>query len=312
MKQIQEHNNSIYYIQNNELVEFNIITKRKRIRCIAYEPILEYHILSSNLIGYLIGNKYYLNYMLLLKDQEKIFVLQKCAKYILGRKDNYLCFYDLSGMFVSRISQQFRFIQFDVADNSQIITWGGNGSSWGDIKIYSLDNNLRLNFTKILFNEPISHTIYVRNSSRLAVIKNSLNFGKFHLINTNNKNIAKVIKMWRTCDFFDTNRDIMVCLECNIVELYDVYKLNLITQIRHDYNFVYYHKKLDLLITRSLELFVITNDYKLMQLNIGLNYIVDRIAFPNVVMEIISLQQLLFELLPFEIIFVELYQMLLK
>jgi len=87
--------------------------------------------------------------------------------------------------------------------------------------------------------------------------------------------------------YFESYHNTMLHLGQQIIGIYDADKLYLIFQIPHNNVFVYYHKKLDVLITEDLQLFIITNYHKLKCVNMGINYIVDRLIFPNLIMEII-------------------------
>jgi len=319
MDQIQEYNNSIYYVQDYKLIEFNLLSKNKYLhRVINKRKSFSYDVLAPKLIGYMIYKSYYLNNRLLLDNINRVLILQTkpidgtighkfiVADYMRGDYD--LEFYNLDGIFIKKIQNtEFwkiddrHYHQLHVSYDGQIITWDIDNK----IRIIDLDINMTTNktFQKYNLDFNIGHTRWLRNSSRLVIINMT------HIVNIHTKAILKIKKELK---YFDTSNDIMIGLEYQMIQIYDVRELKNIKQIQHDYEFAHYHKKLNILITRSCELFVITSCYKLKRAIIGINYVIDNYKFPNSIMDIVVDSVTMFELLPNEIIFTEVYRMILK
>jgi len=319
MEQIQEYNNSIYYSQNGKLHEFNLLSKSKRIHWQWKHGKLDmFHVFKRNLIGYALNKKFYLNGKFIFDIIKRIFIMQTKTtntKYIIhdtycGALEYELKVYNLDGNLIREIlntifwKKEFgQYNQLDVSYEGQIITWNYID---GIHPIYILSLHDDLEITKITKIPGIicQHTQCVIGSSYLVVVD------KKYVMNINTDTILK--NNDSRSKYFETNKNTMIKLNHQTITIYDAYQLTPITQIQHNYEFIYYHKKLDILITKSCKLFVITANYKLKRCNIGNNYIIDQTITPNQIMEIIAVSTMLFELLPEEIVFSELYMTILK
>jgi len=313
MEQIQEYNNSIYYFQNNNLIEFNLQTKKRHLHYQnTNDQNIKYHVLSYNIMAFQIGGNFYLvnrQHLMnpckpLCKHMDRSIILQTPDGdiYIAIEKTYKYHLYNIKGKMVKTMKvtsfwERYHFYrQFDVLNNGQIVTWDRF------IYVFGLSNNLEMSkIRQIQCNIP-GQTNCVIGSSRLVIIKDK------YIINIHT-GIEKTIII--NGKYFDTNHNLMICLGYKIIVIYDANKFNIIAQINHHHEFIHYHKKFDILITESLQLFVITPKYKLKSANIGLNYFKDRAIFPNQLMEMITDNSLLFDFVPDEITFDVLYQQLL-
>jgi len=308
MQSIQEYNNSIYYREHNKIIEYDLLARKNRVRYVVNNIGNEYYVLTHNSICIKINESYYVNSLKLVDIDYRIFVLQtpNQNKYIVGESifpAEKLTLYDLRGSFIKLIntkdfwiSDGLSYSQLDVSIDGRIITWYRK-----IIYIFFLDNNFKMMVTC----QPCSdvwETKFVFGSSRLAIINVSYvkNLYTSAILDINMKD-AK---------YYDTKWDIMLCLSNGPIQIYGVVQLNSLVEINHNHEFIHYHKKLNLLITKGYELFVIESNHKLKHVNVGINYIMDRTIIPNLIMEIIS-DLYLFDLLPYEIVYVELYQRIL-
>jgi len=319
MEQIQEHDNSIYYVHNNKLIEFNLITKNKYIhkQMIKY---LTYHVCDRNTIFYQGGGNLYLNNTTLSRTNHQIVIMQtpNKKKYILCGIDDLIKIYDLTGHLIKTISNpkisiktiplphlfHIDCFQYDVSSDGKIITWEIIGD-FNNIFILNLNNNLDMIVTTISLNTKSYITTCVYGSSRLVI----LGCPSLYIINI--QTMATISKNDKS-KYFETNTNTMIRLGPEIIEIYNADTLNTIKQIQHKYEFIHYHKKLDILITTSFQLFVITTDYKLKRSNIGINYAVDQNTTPILIMDIIMDYETLLDFISYDILLIELYQQILK
>jgi len=326
MQQIKEHSNSIYYVQNDTLIEFDLLSKNISHHYVANKE-MEYHVLSNTLIGYQIGTEYFIkstinnnNTIILSTYVDRAYIMQSPnnKKYVvIERSDRIFELYNLEYLVKT---QQFKYKQYyptrtmyretfwssnrgyeqiDLSSDGKIITWNYS------MLMFHLDDNLNVNKTSITYDLAIYSTFCVIGSTRLVIVIGL----DSHIINIHN---LKTMCIKTHSKYFDTNHNIMLHLDSKNIKIYDVTQLTLVAQIEHDYKFIHYHKKLDTLITDSCELFVISVDHKLKRASIGLNYFNDIDVYPNMMMDIVTDPILLFALIPDDIVFCELYQQLLK
>jgi len=313
MEQIQEYGYSLYYIQNNKIIEFNLMSKIKRMhRDVANKKCI-FKVLDRNLIGYKINKRYFLNNLFLSTISYSVFVLQDpCGDKYIGIDEGYLkemAIYDMLGNFRKKINR-VPHADWVVSRDGKIIAWTKFGSLY-KLYIYSLNCNLELDIVTLKHKGVNQRLICLINGFRL--VENGDGFfwkkSSTRIINIKTGAIMKINT--KGVKYYDTNHDIMLGLGPANIKIYDANKLSSVTEINHKYKFIHYHKTLDILITENLQFFKITSNYKLIQVNIGINYIMDSITHPIMIMEIIS-QCNLFDILPPEFVFIELYQMLLK
>jgi len=321
MEQIQEYACSLYYFQNNKLIEFNLLSKRKYIHYQKkYDEDVTYNVLNSNLIVYVINGECYFNKKFIFESYlGRILIMQThnvFNKYIIHdpkKSGSYkLELYDQNANLIKKIpNREFWnlnscfYRQLDISKNGKIITWSYklNGTYNSVISVLSLNQNLEINVMKINCDVLIFDIKFVNSSSRLVIINN-----QSHVININTNARMKINHKYSR--YFDTKRNIMLRIRDRTIKIYNTEQLTFIEKIHHNHEFVYHHQKLDILITKSCYFFVITADYKLKNVNIGMNYGIDCCMFQDMIMEIIIYPDLLFELLPYEILFTDLYQML--
>jgi len=177
MKQIQEYNNSIYYIQNYVLCEYNILTKRRYKRCkLPHIEYVRYQIVADNLIVYEIDGQSYLNKIRLDSD---IIVMHtpNGNRYIIMNTYHNIIIANYKGEHVKTTTENIfwkydngtKYCQCDISNNGKIVIW--------DSKIHTigLNNNMETIKTRVKWNLQFTRTIWVRNSCILRLVKENIN-----------------------------------------------------------------------------------------------------------------------------------------
>jgi len=322
MRQFKEHGNSVFYIEDvsDVLIEYNLITKCK---CKHFETkfvIYDYYITSENdlIVFYsgfddyrIIWNQYILKLKLNRYNLSTAMIVLEGKTYLHIWHNNDPFLYSKDGKF-----KNVNFFPYhrEISDD---------GKKWIVIK----DGQICVESTNIncmFYDSSIACRSFswLTNSSRFA-----LNFWNDTVINVTTKLGRKFTCIDR---LFDTGDYILLhCLDSeNKIVVYDVANFNELACINCSIEFLIYHKRLNVLVAKNFDCYKITPDYKLQKIDLfkgaifcpfrlqkivfGQNYILDFEMIENPVMNVILDSEMLFDLLPYEIICIELYQQILS
>jgi len=108
---------------------------------------------------------------------------------------------------------------------------------------------------------------------------------------------------------FDANNYIIIQNQQTVL-IRDIKTMNILNTIEFPHQIIFYHKQLKIAITKNMNYYKITNQYKLQKVDLGINYHHDMTIYPNQLMDIIIDNNLID--IPNDILYCELYQSLIK
>jgi len=269
------------------------------------EYINDYYLLDSTLIIILEFNEmlyWYYNHKIIktrdLIHNNQIVPFQTDTKIFMYVKSYFAddVIYDLEGNIIKIVKNDF--VLYEVSNDGRNVVWTNNKNYYKNIASANLDD---------FFNNLI--TIYKPNGSNLLIhsidIIITIKDLNLHLVNlvTN-----QTLPIFFGDNIFKIKRNILVQKSTQI-NIHDIDEFNLLNCVDHCPKFVYYHSKLDVLVTSNMQTFILTNKYELEQVKLGENYISDQIS--NHIMEVILCNDLLTEL-PDEILNIEVYQAIIR
>jgi len=116
--------------------------------------------------------------------------------------------------------------------------------------------------------------------------------------------------------FYCTSTDLFFSYHNNdnvkTINIYNANTLKIIKTITLELNIIGYNKDYDLWMTTGFKCYKMTRFFELKEVHIGENYLVDQRKIPNTVMDIVLINELLFDLMPLELVCIELYREILN
>jgi len=103
---------------------------------------------------------------------------------------------------------------------------------------------------------------------------------------------------------------LLIGLSDSKIIIFDPDNLTVLNTIHCDIDFVAYHPDLQVLVTPELDYYRVTSKYELRKFTTGMDYLHDMI--PSPIMDAILLNELLFELLPYDILYTVMYSAIIK
>jgi len=320
MELIKVFDNSIFNVQNNnEIIEYNMLTKRKYLHKIIFgTKIQDYYISGSNKVyifqssyresivwngmkikcDICIGPKFYkfietnvgIHLFLLGRNFKILFSFDSLNKPYLG-----IGFHDISQN-GKRVIYQYRhmiiFCQTDQQYHFNIIC--------GSVLGYNVHGS-----------NAFYDDIWVKNSNRLVKYRD-ITHGRI-ILNVDTLNMLSIDSIYD--NYIEIPNNNLVRIMPHFVEIYDINKMKLIKQILCSLTFIDYSKTWNMLLTDNFEYYRFTSKCELQHVYIGRNYIEDCMYVPQKVttfMDIILHHNVLFFEMPLELLNIELYQEILQ
>jgi len=314
MNNIKVYDGSIFYVDDTKrnIIKHNIVSeksyvyyKSKPIKLdmdYIIDPIIkDYYIFGRNTILLIEDFDFYIfwNGRIIVRCAFIDYWSIVCAEdsvYFYVKWNNILSIYNSSG-----VNYQFYLGKSNIAisqDGQKIVIWG-----CGDINITYMSNSEGYNlFENSTLGIKIagSYFKWINNSSRFII-------GQYcNLIDTYTWRVYKIFT--DTYDFFDLGYVLIHCMIDKII-LYDPDDMSILNTIHCVAKFVAYHSHWKALITAQLEYYCVTPKYELRKFKPAMNYLHDMVSNP--IMDMILFNGLLFELLPDEILYTNLYKIIL-
>jgi len=277
--------NSIFYIQNqNQVVEYNILSKRKFIR-------------YTSLIGTKICNYHFsnLNKIFIIQDMSGEFriVRNGCVKRTNVYSDRIFAkFYEnigvicvfLEGLYynycminsnacclmTTEISYNAKWILLGTSDYICVRKINKNEDFTNAQVRGSI--NLGLKCEYYLGHQFKLGAFWVTNSDKLVVYEDR--YTGSTAINVDNMNVIEVDSMNRS-EYIEISNNKFISTTKHFVKIYDIDKMQLIKNISIEFKFIDYSITWNALLTDNLDFYAITNELNIKRIRIGQNYVVD-------------------------------------
>jgi len=314
MRYNNEYGNSIFYIQNRkvgeDIIEYNLLSRLRRIWFKSKTMIKYYYVCGENKIFAYYNN----NHNIQIKWNNKIIAIGS-KKYLaairttnmVGLILKYLRYGFLkSDETIKYINHLFEFV--DVSFDNKCMIFYQKGI-WYMMETAYFDPHLKCLLDKSnVFGNTVYHNIkcsrkcfsWMQNSSRFVRI--GCCNGLILDIHT-----GAIFKNKFGNNIFDFGLDFLICIKSRQIYVCNL-NFQVIWNVDCDYQFIGYHCGLRVLVTDDFRCFRVDLDHKLEPIILGKNYIQDRIIDYNQIMIMILHSYMLFDLLPYEILCVELYQ----
>jgi len=327
MVQFNEQNNSILYINNNKiLIEKNILSNKKYIRYYKFD-IFGFYINVQNMIiaidngckivvmdrnaiirEIMYGDWVHLipkirgSLCITMRSVFEIYNSGKLSKEIPMDWKHYTISEDITriAIYYPRIFDQDQVLYV------KNITYAETIFDFDDVVSFIPIDNISRKYDLLL---DISLIFWISNSSRVVIIY-FYHGNKVLLINIENGS-TMVVDVGSYLYIMDVDK-YLVLFFVGYAEFYDINSFVVLGKIDCNLIFLSYSRKFGLLLSNSFEYYRINSCYGFEKIVMGRNYIRDRNHIDNRVMDILLSDDLLFVLLPNEIIFVEFYQCILK
>jgi len=316
---IKECGHMLYYINRSmrQVIQYNLLSKKKHIYYQTSQNIYNYHIFGDHRVFIFIRDYY----GRVVDWNNKWFKIKKpiCYEYFLHVSR---CLYFIVSTFNKfYIYNQYGKIMTLVATDIAL-----HVSSDGNFVLVLIEGTLYLaeaqNFMNHILQYP-NHKIY--NSDVYDIVKDVSNIkhkidlptSYWHTINNSIKivgfytypsciiNIVSNAKMEIYNPFCIDIGDFLIVLNRN-PKIYNANNFELIQKIKCGLDFIAYHSGSKLFISQDLQTYRFDN-MSFVKIQLGKNYLVDSTVIPNFVMNIILCDDMLFDLLPYEVVCIELY-----
>jgi len=322
-EEYKEYNNSIFYLEGRNVIEYNILSKKKYVHYRFLNGLPIWYFINehnkvfvytsyrrnimewNNWIIYLGLNNIYGVYFLGSSTGEQYIAVRFCKLIKIFR----------SGHFIKKIYRQ---MYYDISSDGCKISFYDRKRS--QLYIANTMDILNAIFSKTKFQlypsdmksifKKISDCIDFPWKSFPQFINNSYRFviSIFESIIENVKTLSKTyynIDGELYYEIYDTG-EFLICTDHQSIYVYDAIKLRYLKTIKYSGQKIY-NSKLNLLIINNDDYYRLDSSCELQKVNLSLNYMNDRVIVSNAVMDIVLSDYLLFDLLPNEILCIELY-----
>jgi len=293
----------IYLVQDNRVIKYNLLTKRKYIICYFKFTIRQLYVSDTNLI---VG----------LGSSRNI--------YWNGQKIDYFGFFRFLKIHGSEYIANYGSCLVNCnneINNADIKMKYFDSSSVGEKIVYCTNNQLFEQSTS----EISIWQFYIKNIKLIKTIEphflwlrwipesNCIFINYDTIFNLDNhREIAVRTLVYK---FFVFNlHNLVICLHNGYMELYDIDIMDFVQRIDTELKFIDYNKMLNVVVTDELDCYRFQkslDQYVLHKINLGLNYILDHNIVPQNIKIIMEIQGTILNCLPDEICYIELYQQLL-
>jgi len=321
MDSIKDIANSIFYVNlKRQLVEYNLLTKHKRIHYQTKSNIIQYHLSDSDRIIITVPFDHYDECQVIWNNVEfhiRIPILD--IGFVRIKEEIYIWFsWDGRIFKIDRNGNTIRFKRsyFNVSENMKRIALCESGI----IHVMPDEKQIRCsNLTEpylfdiygsvALGHGTNSYNLWVKNSNRIITFCDHDNSVKRSLVNIDT--LKKCCTEYYWLDFLmELRDDILFAVYDSTIIVYDINTMKMVKKFHCNLEFIAYSRVLDVLITNIMDYYRLTSELELQRVNVGENYVMDRGHVSNIIeaiMEIILDDSSLFCNLPQEISNIELY-----
>jgi len=309
---------SITYVDECNIIELNLLTKRKRTvyRGEKNHSVIKYYITNTEKIIFVQDNIKGQNFLIWNEPKQRVY--GSCIYFLDFEIDVHILIASFSRYYgfgrSYRIKDYSHIKSFDVSCNNQIIVFADDQHVYlKDISKSNLDDLYDTNNATILCNyDDNTYVSWVTYSNQILRLQN-IDVVVDLLINICTQKTITITKIDKIHCLIEINNNKMIQIAKDYVAIYDIVEMKFIKQVKCELEFIGYSKQYDVLITKDLNYYGFDKNYELQCIVIGKNYVIDCVYIENLILTLMDtvLSNELLRELPLEILNIELYQTIL-
>jgi len=309
---MKEYKYSLLYLEQFILIEYNLLSQRRYVYYqIQNGEIYNYHLVDNQKVIIIHANKDVIkpnnkSVKIIKNYSDRVIKIIQSNKILIVvyMTDSYYV-YDLNDVYITN----FDYAHYDISWDGKYIVYQKKDVLYRTC-VFDLDLVSTLNkFNAKVQVDDCGFLYWITGSNRLVKLVNEIN-NEFIIVNIETSAKREFTRYWDT-KFFDTCNDYLIQQLPESINFYNVTSLTFVKSVEFKIQFVAFHKLLNVFVTNKFDCYYIRSDLELKKITLGQNYLRDRYVYSNRFMNLILDDNLLFSILPDEILHIELYIQLL-